>query len=827
MNDKNGRVQLVFNHRSLSKIPIMKTVLFSLMCCVFVSTLHAQEQYSGKLTSTETIAFSEIVVSLYSKDSLLMASEFALVDGTFYLSFEPCDSCFLVFDGEDIIPFKTALIVLDSLNLGSFEVQKIKQATDEVVVQAKKPFLERKPGMVVVNAQESVVATGLSAFEFLEKLPGVRIDANENIFLNGKGGIIVQINGKNLPQSGQDLANYLRGIPSSMIDKIELISNPSAKFDAAGVAIINILLKKDQRLGTNGTLNIGGGHGYYPKMNAGASINHRTKKINLYASYNFARRIGMNDLKLDRYFYANDTLTGGYLQDNFLLMKIASHNFKSGLDWQLNPKNALRFGVTGLYSQFKVDGHNHSDVLDSLRNLSSTFETFTTNNDSWGSIGGTVSFQHILDTLNSEWTVDLDYSQYGHQSKQDINSFYYQTNGQQLQNPYLLQGSLNGTLNLWAGKTDLKKYLSNNYMLETGAKVSYVVANNNLQFNDISSGQAIYDSTKSNHYIYNETISAAYVMVHKSYKKWSYQLGLRGELSHIKGEQRVYNLIKDTLYFQLFPSLAFKFGQNENHQFDVTISRRIDRPSYDQLNPFKFYLDPTTYKAGNPALGPQTTLGMEVSYMLNQRHIFTAAYGRTTNNITEIIAPVAGQSNLTAQTMINLATVDVASLAASLNFDVQKWWNTMINLNTYYASYSGNAAQTQIRNQGNVVVDVNMVNTFQLPKSWIIEFSGMYHSPEKYAFDHIRSLWALNFGVQKKILKNRGVIKLSVNDIFFTSNISANVHFTDYDEHFIVKRDVRVAMLSFTYKFGKSTVGVAKRRGNASDDLKGRIQVGG
>lgn len=805
----------------------MKTVLISLIYSLFSFFLQAQEQYSGKLTCSESLVFSDLVVSLYFKDSLLIASEFVLDDGTFILEFGKCDSCFLVFDGGDIVPYKTSLMVVDSTNLGTFEIQKIKQATDEIVVQSKKPFLERKPGMVVVNAQESVLATGLSSFEFLEKLPGLRIDANENIFLNGKGGVMVQINGKNLPQSGQELANYLRGIPSSMIDKIELISNPSAKFDAAGAAIINIILKKDMRLGTNGSFNIGGGHGYYPKFNVGANINHRTKKINVYASYNYSRRIGMNSLKLDRYFYDQGNLNGGYLQDNFLLMKIGSHNLKTGLDWQLDSKNSLRFGVNGLFSQFLIDGHNHSDVLDSLQQLTSTFETFTKNDDRWGSLGASVAYQRNLDTLNSEWTIDMDYSKYGHNSLQDINSYYYLTNGQTYQNPYLLKGDLNGKLDLFAAKTDLRKYFSKNVSLEAGAKVSYVVADNNLMFNDVSNGQPVYDSTKSNHYIYRENINAAYVLFNRTYKNWSYQLGLRGELSHIVGEQRVYQTKRDTLYFQLFPSLALKFGKNENHQWDLTLSRRIDRPSYDQLNPFKFYLDPTTYKVGNPALGPQTTIGLELSYMLKQRHVFTAAYGRTSNNITEIIAPVLGQSKLTAQTIINLANVDVMSLTSSLNFDIRPWWTSMLNISGYYASYSGNAAQTQINKQGNFVVDLNAVNTFILPKSWIIELSGMYHSPEKYAFDHIRSLWALNIGVQKKILNYRGVLKLSVNDIFYTSNISANVHFTDYDEHFIVKRDVRVAMLSFTYKFGKTTVAGAKRRGSASDDLKGRIQVGG
>jgi hypothetical protein len=805
--------------------------MIKVLCTFFVVLIAlgsacAQIEHSGKIMSKDSIDFLGVTVSLFSKDSTLISSNMAHQDGTFVVLSKNQDSCFLRFDSEEIQPFTTQVISCLELDFGTFELVRIK-LVDEVVVKAKKPFIERKPGMVIVNAQESVLATGLSSFEFIEKLPGVRVDANENITLNGKSGIIVQINGKNLPQSGQELANYLRGIPMSMIDKIELINTPSAKYDAAGVAIINIVMKKDARLGTNGTANLGGGHGFYPKFNSGLSLNHRNRKINVYGSYNYARRVGMNDLKLDRYFYHQNQLTGGYLQNNYFVMKVNSHNVKTGLDWQMNAKNSLSIGIHGIHSGYGLSGHNHADVLDSTRNLVSTFETYTKNNDAWGSAGTNLSYVHVLDTFKSEWSVDVDYSKYAHRSNQQIDSYYYLLSGQSAQNPYLLSGTMNGKLDVFAAKTDLRKNFKRKNSLEFGMKSSYVIADNDLKFNNVSSGQPVYDTTKSNHYVYRENINAVYAMYFHSFKKWSIQLGLRGELSNIHGLQKVFNQRKDTMYFQLFPSLGVKFGTDENHQWDLTVSRRIDRPSYDQLNPFKFYLDPTTYKDGNPNLGPQLTYAIDASFMLNQRHLFTVGLAHTEHNITEIIGPVKNQPQITAQTMVNLATVDLMYVGVNLSYDVAAWWTTLLNFNTYYALYSGSAAQTTIQNQGNVVVDFSTVNTFLLPKSWIVELSGNFHSSEKYAFDHIRSLGALNLGVQKKICKNKGVLKLSFNDVFFTSPIKASVRFTDYDEDFIVKRDSRVVMLSFTYKFGKNSAQNSRRRGTASDDLKGRINVGG
>ena len=294
----------------------MKTGL--LVCLLISIQSFAQEKVwvKGHISDAKNEGVADAVLFIYSTDSTLLSMAVSEKDGRFEADVIPVDAVFIRVIHEDFTEFTTSVLPFSETSDLNLAFQNKTKEVEEVTVSAVKPMIERKPGMMVLNVEQSLSATGSSAFEILEKSPGVSVSSTDNISLNGKGGIIVQIDGKAQPMSGTDLANYLRGIPSSAIDKIELISNPSAKYDAVGSAIINIRLKKDTRLGTNGTATVNYGQGIYPKAGAGISLNHRNKKVNIFGSYNYAYRKGFNHLVLERRFYQQDTFTGAYIQDN-------------------------------------------------------------------------------------------------------------------------------------------------------------------------------------------------------------------------------------------------------------------------------------------------------------------------------------------------------------------------------------------------------------------------------------------------------------------------------------------------------------------------------
>ncbi|HLP56295.1 MAG TPA: outer membrane beta-barrel protein [Fluviicola sp.] len=806
----------------------MKHFLVCIILLFCSAPLFAQVTLSGSVTGKDNKPAFESLILLYSSDTVLIKTE--VIDEAGLFRFEVTDGAryFLQVTTDEYQPYSSELITVNgSTTLPVISLQPKESNLGEVEVVAKKPYLERQPGKLILNVENSINSTGSSAFELLEKAPAVRINNNDVITLSGKSGIIVQIDGKSLPMSGTELGNYLRGIPSSSIEKIELISNPSSKYDAAGSAIINIKLKKDTRLGTNGTIAAGYGQGVYPKTNAGISLNHRSKRINVYGSYNYAYRKAFNHLVLERRFFQNDTFQGAYIQDNYLKFPFNNHIVRTGVDFNINNKNSISFVVNGITNQFKQQGFNSSDVQGPSGTNVSAFETTNDSKDIWYSGSANLNYKRVLDTLGSEWTVDLDYAAYGNNTQQLFTTRYYNLDHVEYQPAYLLAGDIIGNLSIYSAKTDFHKELGKDRSFDAGLKSSYVIADNNLKFFDRSSGTSIYDSTKSNHFIYKENINAGYVSYTQKIGKWMLQLGLRAEYTGVSGQQLVYNVTNDTSYLQLFPTAYLTYELNEKNSFEISYARRIDRPGYDQLNPFKFYLDPSTYKEGNPYLRPQTTHIIEIAHLWNNSVYTQLGIGRTLDNITEVIAPSLTQQNITVQTNTNLKSAEIIYFNMSVPLPVTKWWTTTNNLNSYVALYSGSVANTTINRQGSFAFNVQTSNSFTIGKTWTLEVNADYRSKELYAFDRIDDIWSFGIGAQKKILENRGTIRLNITDLFYTNFTTANVKFTDYTEYFDVKRETRVATLSMTYKFGKASVPASRRRAGGADDLKSRVNNSG
>lgn len=809
----------------MRKFVILLTLLLQTLVGLAQDSLQGLFSLKGMVQNNEKQTLKDELVYLYLKvDSSLVKTEFTDQNGNFHFQSLKQNSYFISVRNPEFETFYSEVIdVKADLNLSNLILQKRKEQTvKEVEIAAKKPYIERKAGKMIINVEQSLQATGSSAFEVIERSPGVAVSLTDQISLNGKQGIVVQINGKSLQMSGTDLANYLRGIPSSNIEKIEFITNPSSKYDASGSVLIDIRLKKDTRFGTNGTIGSTYGQGVYPKSNSSLTLNHRTKKWNFFSNYSFAYRKSFNHLQLERKFYQNDTFKLAYNQNNYLTFPFKNHILRTGFDYQIDSTSTLSFVMNGVSNKFNPTGTNISDVYDENYERISSFQTVNNSFDNWYSAGANLNYRKNLDTLGSTFSTDLDYARYGNQTEQNFTTNYYDLNGQALQNPYLLYGDLKGNLDIYALKLDWKKGFKNGSSLEYGGKTSYVKADNNIQFFDRSSGTDIFDSLKSNHFIYTENINALYVNYNFEYKKWTYQLGLRTENTNITGNQLVYNQKFDTSYIQLYPSISMRYKANDKHSFDFNINRRIDRPSYDQLNPFKFYLDPTTYKEGNPYLRPQTTITAEIGHQFKENFYSLLGYARTHDNITEIIAPSAQAQNITVQTNINLRNVDLVYTNFSLPFELKKWWSMRIDLNAYLALYSGNAANTEIRKSGSYNANINMVHQFKLSKNQSLELTGNYRTREVYAFDSIKQIWFVSFGYQAKILKNKGTIRLGLTDMFFSNQITADVTFTDYRENFLVKRETRVATIAFTYRFGSAQFS-ARRRAGGAEDLKQRV----
>lgn len=800
---------------------------------------YAQESAKAKVTVTilnnQQTGIENASVELRRvKDSVLIKAAISEKSGMAEFENIKFGDYFVKVSAVNFSAFSSAAFTLSSeqptLSLPAVTLQQSATQLQTAVVTARKPFIQKLTDRIVVNVENSIVSAGSSAFEVLERSPGVNIDQNDVLSLRGKSGVIVMIDGKPSPMTGADLANYLRGLPSAAIERIEIITNPSARYDAAGNSgIIDIRMKKDQRLGTNGTFTAGYGQGVFPKANTGITLNYRNKKFNAFGNYNYAYRKNLNHLILDRNFYQNGIYNGGDLKDNYARMPFSSNTARFGIDFFPNKKTIIGFVVNGSFNHFRRRNNNLSKVIDPQSNPISTFEALATNNDHNNNAVANINLKHRFDSTGRELTVDVDYGKFSSSSLTRNATSYYKLDGSKLQPDYILDGDQAGDLTLKTAKFDYVHPLKNGAKWEAGAKTSFVSSDNDAKFFDVSDGTPQNDINKTNHFIYHENNQAAYVNFSKEYKKFNLQLGLRGELTNIETEQKMGNITFDSSYFQLFPSAFFNYKMTEEQTLGVSVSRRIDRPGYSQLNPFLFLIDVTTYATGKPGLLPQLTWSYELSYTLKSIS-FTLGYSHTRDNqniaiakFRDVFPNIPSEENVTVQIPINLSSSDYYGLTVSAPVRISKWWNMINNANIFYNHFNGTLGGTTLNN-GKPAVDLRTNNSFTFSKGWVAELNANFNSGGQYGFMVMDPTWGIGAGVQKTILKGKGTVRFNITDIFWTNLPRAVITYNNYVEKWHAYRETRVANLTFNYRFGNNKVQAARRRSTASEEERQRAQ---
>jgi len=776
---------------------------------------------SGKIIDKEgkALAYTNVVL-LTAESNTLVKAEYTNEDGSFVFNGISKGvyvlKCVLLgydtYHSEKIISDNNAIVVPDiHLTTGSNKL-------NEVAVSALKPFIEVHADKLIVNVENSIVSAGQSALDVLSRSPGVTVDQNDNISLKGKQGVNVMINGKIQPMTAADLANMLKSMPSEMIDRVEIISNPSAKYDAAGAGgIINIILKKDKKMGVNGNVFLGYGQGIYPKKNAGFSLNYRNKNLNVYANYNLSDREGLNKVSFDRKFYDNNILSGEFNQHNYTSMLFTTNNAAAGLDYYISKKTTIGMALNGETFYLGTRGNYLAQVLDNTGAEQSYFATINGSTGQWNNYGANANLKHILDSTGGELTIDADYARYWNKNYQDFTTRYYLPDGSVMQDPYLLHADIVGLTQIHSVKADLTKTVKGGIHLEAGIKASLVSADNMPSFYNRSSGGNTYDASKSDHFIYSEDINAAYLNISRDWKKVSAQFGLRGEQTIDKGEEKITGQAFNRNYTNLFPSFAVQEHVNANNELGLTLSRRIERPDYDALNPYKFFVDPSTYKEGNPYLLPALSYSAELSHTFKQRIITTLNYTLTDNVITEVIQPSLTQDRVTIQTQVNIAHMAYYGISGAYTLSFYKWWNNVSSINVYYAQYQGDLVNTNL-DKGKMTFDINTTNRFMLPHDWTTEITFFYQAPQLYGYLNLNERWSLNIGAQKNMWGKKATVRLNVSDIFWKNNPAGSSVYAQYYEFFYAYHDTRQANLSFTYRFGKNTVAPVRRHSSGAED---------
>lgn len=810
-------------HKKLFSFLLLSTIYVS----YYINTAKAQTNptftLKGKMTSAQNTKLDEVNIYLVkAADQALVKSELTNTDGTFILEKIPAGNYKLITQSLSFAKYESALINLNAdLDLGTITLQGVTTSLKEVTVTGSKPFIQQQYDKTVLNVSSSISAVGNTALEVLSKAPGITIDQNDNIAMRGKQGVMVMIDGKQVPMSGQDLANMLKSMQATQIDKIDLITNPSAKYDAAGNAgIIDIRLKKGSNTGTNGNVTLSFGQGKYMKTNPSFNFNHRSKVTNVFGSYNYGFNKNFNQLDIYRDFFSDaDQLTGRNNYNNYFKFQFNNHNARVGSDFYLNNNIILGFSANGSYSNGAVNSDSFAKSYNGAAQQTGSFNTIGTNKPARNNNSLNINYRHTLDINGKMLTADFDYASFGSNEIQNNLTSYQNMGGGPSQSPYQLRGNLSGDLTIKSFKIDYQQHFKPlQAKIELGIKNSWVNSDNDVQFFNLSNGGSVLDLDKSNHFIYDENINAAYINASRSWKKLSLQLGLRLENTIANGLQVTDQTTFDRNYTQLFPSgyLGYKFS--ENNDLGLSLSRRINRPSYRQLNPFKVFLDPLTYSTGNPYLKPELSNSFELTYTYQQQYITKLGYSRTTDNILTILSP-DGKPNSVIQTNRNLATFDYFNLSFGFPLRIGKWLNSTNNALAYYGIYRGNVVNTNL-NASRLSFNLNTNNIITINQNLTAEISANYQSRGYYGPLDIKGNWGLNLGLQKQLLAKKASLKLSVSDIFYTTKIDAFTKLSGYSEQFYQARDSRFATLSFNYRFGSSQVANSRRAGAADEEKR-------
>lgn len=782
---------------------------------------------SGTVLDEEKKPLDFATISLLkSADSSLVRTAVSDLDGKFLLSDLPSGDYFLT---ASMIGFKKTSTKIFSINQANpvinfpeINVAKDSKMLGEVTVRAIKPFVERKMDRLVVNVENSSVAAGSTALEVLQRAPGVTVDQNDNIAMQGKQGVLVMIDGKQTYMSNADVANLLKGMPSSQIETIELITNPSAKYDAAGNSgIINIKTKKSNNVGTNGTLTAGTGYGDNYRSNAGLSLNHRNRDINLFGNYNFSSVDRGQDLSINREVSNSNVMTYFGQQVNSL-RKSDNNNFKAGLDFFLNKNNTLGFLVNG-YSNSGTDLNNNITAIGrSFSQADSSVIAINNENSKYSNMAYNLNYKSILDTSGMELSLDLDYSRFNGDNRTLYDNRFVNYNGTN-KAPSLIRNSTPSLINIKAIKADYTLPLNKTMKFEAGIKSSIVKTDNDFRFEELKSNNWENDVRRSNQFVYDENVNAAYTNLNKQFKKTSVQFGLRAEQTNSKGNSITTSKLVERSYLDVFPSLFINQNLSKNLDMSFSYSRRIDRPSYDALNPFIYFLDQYTYNQGNPFLNPQYTNNYELSYNYKKTYNLSLNYSLTRDVITEVLLPDTAKKAL-FQTNENLDKQINYGLNLNAPVTLSKWWSSSNNILAYYLGFRSSDLRGQDLNSGKVAFQINSQHKFSISKTLSAELLADYRSPIEYGTLKISSQYGIDLGVSKTLLNKRANIKFALSDIFDTRRQTITSAYTGLNYNLEQKNETRIGRLSLSYRFGKTEIKPERRRSTGLEDEQRRIK---
>lgn len=692
-------------------------------------------------------------------------------------------------------------LLLASLTLSAQEQQPAAKDLKAVTVTAIKPFVTQKGDKVILNLAESAVSAGGNAWESIKKGPGI-IEQNGALSFRGKK-VQVLLDGRPSNLDGAELQNLLSSMPANTISTIELMSNPSSKYDAAGGAVINIVSTKSKKFGTNGSVNTGTGAGRYARYNAGMLVNYRNEKLNTYGSYDYRFTETFSNAFSDRALKRGQQLQ----EETFRVGTTNNHYFKSGLEYSLNARHTIGIMVKGGITINNANSFTHSTLTDSF----STTSRIAASRIATPSVN--LYYKWNLNAKGAVLSFNADHLTYDKKWNDDFVTNFYNAGGKETSAAYQLRDQSPASNRIQSLSMDYSKPGLHS-RLEMGLKTTFTRTDNDVVWEEMKHAAWYTDSGRTNHFIFSENIVAAYINGSRQIGKYSMQAGLRAEQTYTKGDLVTWNRQSKRNYFNLFPNVNIGYAMNDNNEFSISYRKSIQRFKFDVVNPFIVFRSQYNYYQGNPNIRPSISHNFEVGHSFKNQLFSSIGYSHYTDALSEVYRPgtIAGSVISMSE---NIGTGDMFSATVSHTKGMlRNKWNMTNTINTMYCKY--NTADPD-QNQGMITTNISSQHTVLLPHGFKTELFGSYTSPMIIGAYRIRSVVSVDAGIAKSVLKNQGSISVSVTDLFNTNISRFDVKGLGVNSWNRNKIESRFLKINFTWKFGNKNVKASTNRKSGID----------
>ncbi|BAV04232.1 Outer membrane receptor proteins, mostly Fe transport [Filimonas lacunae] len=685
---------------------------------------------------------------------------------------------------------------------------------DNLTVTASKSYMEVKTDKVVLNLAQSPLAAGQNMYEVLRNAPGLLEQGN--FMYKGKIAA-VYINGKPSRLSGEDLKTYLSGMPANTVEKIELIANPSAQFEASSAAVVNIILAKNKSLGTNASIIAGAGAGKYSRYNGGININNRSSRVNLYGSYNCQRTKASGGSESVRTLQA-----GTFINDNqYSVDNTNSHTFKAGIDYTPSTKHSFGILFRGTVSEQGLQQNNYAQQQYDHKQGNESFSYGNiTRRNTWFTPALNVWY-NLKTSAASSLNLSADYMQYARDKNAGFITHYLDEQQQEYMMAYQFRNEANELNRISSYAADYSNTIKGT-RIEAGVKAIFTKTDNNFIQNLANGNTWKYDSTYSNHFIFNENVYAAYASASRSFGKLDVQAGLRAEHTYTKGYSLTLHTLNTKQYTNLFPNINLAYNLSEQQQFSFAYRRSIERFGFNIVNPFTIYLTPYSSYQGNPDIQPSFSHNYSVSWAYGNRFTADISYSNYQQVLAEVYRKAPGKEVMVS----SFDNVPGARQVTVTLTYLQKAFNgKLTSSNSFmgiYAQYV--AAATSGLNNAAYSAYLSSNNTLQLSPTWKAEVNLFYMAPITLGAAHIYSLFNSSVGVSHSFMNKRGNINLAVSDIFNTYKQRLTANSYGVNAYTRTLPETRFVTLSLTWRLGNQQVKAATSRRTNIEEVKSRMQ---